>query len=29
MTSTAQELHPAPTVAPGRAILELNGLEKR
>ncbi|TIP23635.1 MAG: sugar ABC transporter ATP-binding protein [Mesorhizobium sp.] len=29
MTSTAQELHPAPTLEPGRTILELKGLEKR
>ena len=28
MTSTAQELHPAPTLQPGRTILELKGLEK-
>ncbi|TKB29135.1 MAG: ATP-binding cassette domain-containing protein, partial [Mesorhizobium sp.] len=27
--STAQELHPAPTLEPGRTILELQGLEKR
>ena len=26
MTSTAQELHPAPTLEPGRTILELHGL---
>ena len=29
MTSTAQELHPAPVLEPGRTILELRGLEKR
>ncbi|TIX10220.1 MAG: sugar ABC transporter ATP-binding protein, partial [Mesorhizobium sp.] len=29
MTSTAQDLHPAPTLEPGRTILELRGLEKR
>ena len=29
MTSTAQELHPPPTLEPGRTILELRGLEKR
>ena len=29
MTSTAQDLHPAPVLEPGRTILELRGLEKR
>ena len=29
MTSTAQDLHPAPVLEPGRTILELRGLEKK
>ena len=29
MNSTAQELHPAPVLEPGRTILELRGLEKK
>jgi ribose transport system ATP-binding protein len=29
MSSTAEELHPAPALEPGKIILELKGLEKR
>ena len=29
MSSTAEELHPAPVLEPGKTILELRGLEKR